>query len=131
MAKTWDEIRGVRYSLLTPPPEWPSNVRPISMEATFPVMPEWATLSSICDVPANERSEDWDCSWLARVKDRLDLDKEQRAALQSAILLALLPPASMLAVGSAELTTDNASVLNLDHSAVEVTHRNFLTTEAA
>jgi hypothetical protein len=68
---------------------------------TFPVMPEWATLSSICDVPANERSEDWDCSWLARVKDRLDLDKEQRAALQSAILLALLPPAFMLAVGSA------------------------------
>jgi hypothetical protein len=68
---------------------------------TFPVMPEWATLSSICDVPANERSEDWDCSWLARVKDGLDLDKEQRAALQSAILLALLPPAFMLAVGSA------------------------------
>ena len=32
MAKTWDEIRGVRYSPLTPPPEWPSNVRPISME---------------------------------------------------------------------------------------------------
>jgi hypothetical protein len=32
MAKTWDEIRGVRYSPLTPPPEWPSNVRPISLE---------------------------------------------------------------------------------------------------
>ena len=32
MAKTWDEIRAVRYSPLTPPPEWPSNVRPISME---------------------------------------------------------------------------------------------------
>jgi hypothetical protein len=32
MAKTWDEIRAVRYSPLTPPPEWPSNVRPISIE---------------------------------------------------------------------------------------------------
>ena len=32
MAKTWDEIRAVRYSPLTPPSEWPSNVRPISME---------------------------------------------------------------------------------------------------
>jgi hypothetical protein len=32
MAQTWQEIRAVRYSTMTPPPEWPSNVRPISME---------------------------------------------------------------------------------------------------
>jgi hypothetical protein len=32
MATNWNDIRAVRYSPLTPPPEWPSNVRPISME---------------------------------------------------------------------------------------------------
>jgi hypothetical protein len=32
MAGTWQEIRAVRYSPMTPPPEWPSNVRPISTE---------------------------------------------------------------------------------------------------
>jgi hypothetical protein len=31
MAKTWDEIRAVRYSTMAPPPEWPSSVRPISI----------------------------------------------------------------------------------------------------
>jgi hypothetical protein len=69
---------------------------------TFPVPPEWYTPPpSICELPANERSEDWDCSWLARVKDKLDMDNEQRAALQSAILVALVPPAFVLALGSA------------------------------
>jgi hypothetical protein len=68
---------------------------------TFPWNPEWVILPSICDLPANQRSEDWDCSWLARVKAELVMDKEQRAALQSAILLALLPPAFVLALGSA------------------------------
>ena len=68
---------------------------------TFPVLPvpEWYTPP--CELPANERSDDWDCSWLARVKDQLTMDKEQRAALQSAILLALVPPAFVLALGSA------------------------------
>jgi len=32
MAGSWQEIRAVRYSTMTPPPEWPSNVRPISLE---------------------------------------------------------------------------------------------------
>ena len=32
MAGTWQEIRAARYSTVTPPPEWPSNVRPISIE---------------------------------------------------------------------------------------------------
>jgi hypothetical protein len=32
MATNWNDIRAVRYSPLTPPPEWPSNVRPISTE---------------------------------------------------------------------------------------------------
>jgi hypothetical protein len=69
---------------------------------TFPVMPEWATnLPSICDFPANERPEEFDCSWLHRVKGLTFMNKEQHAALQSAILLALVPPAFVLALGSA------------------------------
>ena len=32
MAETWDEIRAVRYSMMEPPPTWPSGVRPISQE---------------------------------------------------------------------------------------------------
>ena len=32
MATNWNDIRAVRFSPLTPPPEWPSNVRPISIE---------------------------------------------------------------------------------------------------
>jgi hypothetical protein len=32
MAKTWDEIRAVRYSTVAPPPGWPDNVRPISID---------------------------------------------------------------------------------------------------
>jgi len=32
MTKTWDEIRAVRYSMMDPPPTWPSGVRPISLE---------------------------------------------------------------------------------------------------
>jgi hypothetical protein len=33
MAKTWDDIRAFRYSTMDPPPDWPSGVRPISVEA--------------------------------------------------------------------------------------------------
>jgi hypothetical protein len=50
-----------------------------------------------------QRSKDWDCSWFARVKAQLVMDEDQRAALQSAILLALVPPALVLAFGSALL----------------------------
>jgi len=32
MARTWHEIRTVRYSPMTPPAEWPDGVRPISIE---------------------------------------------------------------------------------------------------
>ena len=42
MAKTWQEIRAVRYSPMTPPPEWPDDVRPISIEGVslFGINPE-------------------------------------------------------------------------------------------
>jgi hypothetical protein len=59
-------------------------------------------LPSICDLPANERSEDWDCSWLAWVKEHtVYMEKKQRAAAESGMLLALIPPAFLLALGSA------------------------------
>jgi hypothetical protein len=32
MAKTWDEIRAVRYSTVAPPPGWPDSIRPISID---------------------------------------------------------------------------------------------------
>jgi hypothetical protein len=32
MAGTWQEIRAARYSIMTPPPEWPAGVRPISID---------------------------------------------------------------------------------------------------
>src|SRR5262245_39980001 len=32
MATDWNDIRAVRYSPMTPPAEWPPNVRPISTE---------------------------------------------------------------------------------------------------
>jgi hypothetical protein len=32
MITDWNDIRAVRYSPMTPPPEWPPNVRPISTE---------------------------------------------------------------------------------------------------
>jgi hypothetical protein len=32
MTKTWDDIRSFRYSMVDPPPTWPSGVRPISQE---------------------------------------------------------------------------------------------------
>jgi hypothetical protein len=67
---------------------------------TWRTFPE-KELPSICDLPASERSEDWHCSWLGKLKTSLIMDKEQRAALQSAILLALPPPAFVLALGSA------------------------------
>jgi hypothetical protein len=68
---------------------------------TWRTLPE-NELPSICDLPANQRHEDFDCSWLQRVKeDVVFMDKKQRAATQSGILLALVPPALVLALGSA------------------------------
>ena len=73
---------------------------------TFPV----SELPSYCDLPANERSEDVDCSWLGRVKSYLEhLDPRipywafgpEREATWFAILLALAPPAFVLALGKA------------------------------
>jgi hypothetical protein len=32
MAKTWDDIRAIRFSKTDPPPDWPFGVRPISLE---------------------------------------------------------------------------------------------------
>jgi hypothetical protein len=61
---------------------------------------EWAyipSIPSICETPANERSEDLDCSWPARVVT----DKGQREVIQWGITLALVPPALLLALGSA------------------------------
>ena len=58
-------------------------------------------LPSMCDLAANQRPKEFDCSWLQQVKDELVyMDKKQRAALQSAILLAFLPPVFVLALGS-------------------------------
>src|SRR5262245_28934251 len=65
---------------------------------TFP-KPE---LGFLCDLPANERPKEVDCSWLTWIADRtIYMDKKQRAATQSAILLAFVPPAFALALGSA------------------------------
>jgi hypothetical protein len=70
---------------------------------TWRTLPE-NELPSMCDLPANERPEDFDCSWLQRVKDQVVfMDKKQRAATQSGILLALVPPAFLLALGSASI----------------------------
>jgi hypothetical protein len=42
MAGTWQEIRAARYSIMTPPPEWPAGVRPISIDGVslFGINPE-------------------------------------------------------------------------------------------
>src|SRR5262245_48538048 len=66
---------------------------------------------SYCELPANERSEDFDCSWLARVKRdwSVILDPEapswavgpEREAIRFATRLALIPPAFVLVLGSA------------------------------
>jgi hypothetical protein len=42
MARTWSGIRAVRYSTVTPPPEWPAGVRPISIDGVslFGINPE-------------------------------------------------------------------------------------------
>jgi hypothetical protein len=70
----------------------------VVMWQTFPE----SELPSMCDLPANERPKEYDCSWLARVKDEVVyMEWEQRAAVQSGILLALAPPAVLLALGSA------------------------------
>jgi hypothetical protein len=67
-------------------------------------------LPSYCELPANERSTDLDCSWLARVKRdwSIILDPEappwavpEREAVRVAIPLALMPPMLALALGSA------------------------------
>jgi hypothetical protein len=64
----------------------------------------WQTLPTvlptICDVPASERP-DWgvDCSWLSRAKDKLG--DEEGIHIQHGILFALVPPAFVLALGSA------------------------------
>jgi hypothetical protein len=75
---------------------------------TFPVIPDWAIE---CERPkvdfdpdaflADKPQPQAPCPWLEWVKAQLIMDKEQRAALQSAILLALVPPALVLAFGSA------------------------------
>jgi hypothetical protein len=76
---------------------------------TWRTLPE-SELPSFCDLPANERSEEIDCSWLARVKRHLEfLDPRlpswamgpEREAVWFATLLALIPPAFVLALGSA------------------------------
>jgi hypothetical protein len=57
---------------------------------------------SMCDLPAYQRSKEFDCSWVYRVKEQLVfMDKGQRAATQHGILLAIIPPAFVLALGSA------------------------------
>jgi hypothetical protein len=42
MAQTWSGIRALRYSTMAPPPEWPANVRPISIDGVslFGINPE-------------------------------------------------------------------------------------------
>jgi len=42
MAKTWQEIRAVRYSTMARPPEWPAGIQPISIDgvALFGINPE-------------------------------------------------------------------------------------------
>lgn len=67
---------------------WIAGVGVVTWQ-TFPE-PE---VHSTCDV--------FDCSWLQQVKETIYMDKEQRAAIQSGMLLALLPPAFVLALGSA------------------------------
>jgi hypothetical protein len=68
---------------------------------TWWTFPE-SELPSICDLPANQRPKEFNCSWVQRVKEYLFyMDKTQRAAVQSGILLALVPPAFVLALGSA------------------------------
>ena len=71
---------------------------------TLPVLPEWAV---ICERPfdpeaylADKPQPEASCTWFERVKAQL-VDDDLRAALQSAIFLALVPPAFVLALGSA------------------------------
>ena len=75
------------YALLVLSVFWMSGVG----FGTWRTFPE-NELPSMCDLPANERPEQFDCSWLQRVKDELVYrDKQQRAAIQSGILRALVP----------------------------------------
>jgi hypothetical protein len=69
---------------------------------TFPVIPEWAV---VCERPFDPDAFLADkpqppCTLFERVKAQL-VDDDGRAAIQSAILLAFLPPAFVLALGSA------------------------------
>jgi hypothetical protein len=76
----------------------------------------WSTfprseLPSYCELPANQRAEDFDCSWLAQVKRDWSVTLNpkvpswavgpEREAIRFAILLVLIPPAFVLALGSA------------------------------
>jgi hypothetical protein len=75
---------------------------------TWQTLPE-PELPSICDLPANERSADFDCSWFAGVKRywSMILDPKapswavgpEREAIRFATLLALLPPIFVFALG--------------------------------
>jgi hypothetical protein len=70
---------------------------------TWWTFPE-SELPSICDLPANQRPKEFNCSWVQWVKeDLVYMDKTQRAAAESGMLLALVPPAFVLALGSASI----------------------------
>jgi len=72
---------------------WIGGVGVVTWQTFPPEIPE--RLPYLCELNK-------DCSWLDRVKHQLVFrDEDQRAALQSAILLALVPPALVLAFGSA------------------------------
>ena len=71
------------------------------------VLPDWAIE---CERPkldfdpdaylAGKPQPQAPCPWLEWVKAQLVMDKEQRAAIQHGILLAVIPPAFVLALGS-------------------------------
>jgi hypothetical protein len=73
---------------------WIGGVGVVTWQTFPPEIPERASFPYLCELNK-------DCSWLDRVKNQLDMDKEQRAAIQSAVVLALAPPAFLLTLGSA------------------------------
>jgi hypothetical protein len=86
---------------------WISGVGVVTWR-TFPWIPEWAIEK--CERPFDPdaylagKPQKEGCSWLEWVKAQPVMeDKDQRAALQLAILLALVPPAFVLALGSASI----------------------------
>src|SRR5262245_15704474 len=68
---------------------WIAGVGVVRWQTFPPEDPVRASLPYLCELNK-------DCSWLDRVKHQLD---RERAAIQSAFLLALLPPAFVLALG--------------------------------